>query len=51
MNETRTKKETVEQENRNRNRNSQKPVKSVGLTGVGVYGGQDLWKRYVFGLQ
>ena len=40
-----TKKKNVEQE---KNRNSQKSVKSVRLMGVGVYGGKDFWKRYVF---
>ena len=33
------------------NRNSQKSVKSVRLMGVGVYGGKDFWKRYVFSLE
>ena len=40
----RTKKKTVEQE---KNRNSQKSEKSVRLMGMGVYGGKDVWKRYV----
>ena len=44
----RTKKKTVEQE---KNRNSQKSVKSVRLMGMGVYGGKDFWKRYVFSLE
>ena len=44
----RTKKKTVEQE---KNRNSQKSVKSVQLIGMGVYGGKDFWKRYVFSLK
>ena len=42
-----TKKKTVEQ----KNRNSQKSVKSVPLMGMGVYGGKDFWKRYVFSLE
>ena len=33
------------------NRNSQKSVKSVQLMGMGVYGGKDFWKRYVFNLE
>ena len=41
----RTKKKTVEQE---KNRNSQKSVKSVRLMGMGVYGGKDFWKRYMY---
>ena len=44
----RTKKKTVEEE---KNRNSQKSVKSVQLMGMGVYGGKDFWKRYVFSLE
>ena len=36
-------KKTVELE---KNRNSQKSVKSVQLMGMGVYGGNDFWKRY-----
>ena len=44
----RTKKKTVGQE---KNRNSQKSVKSVRLIGMGVYGGKDFWKRYVFSLE
>ena len=44
----RTKKKTIEQE---KNRNSQKSVKSVQLMGMGVYGGKDFWKRYVFSLE
>ena len=39
---------TVEQE---KNRNSQKSVKSVRLMGMGVYGGKDFWKKYVFRLE
>jgi len=37
---------TIEQE---KNRNSQKSMKSVRL--MGVYGGKDFWKRYVFSLE
>jgi len=44
----RTKKKTVEQQ---KNRNSQKSAKSVQLMGMGVYGGKDFWKRYVFSLE
>ena len=44
----RTEKETVEEV---KNRSSQKSVKSVRLTGVGVCGGNDFWKRYVFSLE
>jgi len=43
-----TKKETVKQK---QNRNSQKSAKSVRLMGMGVYGGKDIWKRYVFSLE
>ena len=45
---TRTTKKTAEQK---KNRNSQKSVKSVQLMGMGVYGGKDFWKRYVFSLE
>jgi len=31
-----------------KNRNSQKSTTSFGLMGVGVYGGKDFWKTYVF---
>ena len=43
------KKKIVEQ--KKKNRNSQKSVKSLRLMGVGVYGGKDFWKRYVFSLE
>ena len=43
----RTKKETVEQV---KNRNSQKSVKSVRLTGVGVYGEKN-WEKIRFSLE
>ena len=45
----RTKKERLL--SKRKTKNSQKFVKSVRLMGVGVHGGNDFWKRYIFSLE
>ena len=45
----RTKKKTVEQEKKTET--ARNPWESVQLMGMGVYGGKDFWKRYVFSLE